>query len=348
MTTRSLALTVCASSLFAVAGCELEGTAPGEGVTAEATGTVASASTVPNGRELNGRELNGRELNGRELNGRELNGRELNGRELNGRELNGESLDGLGVAFASTDGIRLDGRELRRAELDGTWLEARDARGRRYAREDFEGARLDGVLDDGRKLPLRIDSIHPHQGPGGGDAHAYAISFRTDAGWEPYCGTDARGRPVKAIPLAGRWNYRQGMAGGGDHLDDAGALTFACEGFVLAKCVGLGYRPWAEARGVELAEHHQACTRLMRADYCGDGTPHTVNGVAVNVYDAVGLQRDTKRWAFEAEWTAGGARCVAQNRQGPFPACAASLRTAGCGARANFRTGTLLMSEDRP
>ena len=58
-----------------------------------------------------------------------------------------------------------------------------------------------------------------------------------------------------------------------------------------------------------LADYHQACTRMLRADYCGDGTPHTVDGTLINIYDGIGIQRDTDDWAFEAEWTTTGARC---------------------------------------
>ena len=30
---------------------------------------------------------------------------------------------------------------------------------------------------------------------------------------------------------------------------------------------------------------HEACVRMVRADYCGDGRSHTVDGMAIDVWD---------------------------------------------------------------
>jgi hypothetical protein len=97
-----------------------------------------------------------------------------------------------------------------------------------------------------------------------------------------------------------------------------------------------------------LAPYHQACTRLLRADYCGNGTSYTVDGTLLNLYDGVGIQADTERWNLEAEWTEGGARCMARRRlsSSASPTCQASLQSASCGASSHFSTGTLLMNED--
>src|SRR5207302_1954997 len=54
--------------------------------------------------------------------------------------------------------------------------------------------------------------------------------------------------------------------------------------------------------------------RMIRADYCGDGTSWTVNGRRINVYDGLGVQTDTASWSFEAEWDAHGARCLHATR----------------------------------
>jgi hypothetical protein len=50
----------------------------------------------------------------------------------------------------------------------------------------------------------------------------------------------------------------------------------------------------------------------LRADYCGDGKGHTVNGTLVNVWDNWGIEREDLEvdWPLEAEWTSDGAKCV--------------------------------------
>jgi ADYC domain len=92
---------------------------------------------------------------------------------------------------------------------------------------------------------------------------------------------------------------------------------------------------------------------MLRADYCGNGQPGTINGWLVNVYDDAGVQADTEndaQWVFEAEWSASGAICVDEYRalelvvSGDVPACALEKINDDCGD-AGFVSGTLLMSE---
>jgi len=111
---------------------------------------------------------------------------------------------------------------------------------------------------------------------------------------------DASGAPRHAVPLANRWDYRSGVEGGGSEIEEPSRFTFACAGYALAECVEMGYRSWATAlscvggdcKKVSLAPLHQACTRMLRADYCGDGASFTINGTLINVYDHLG---DPKR-----------------------------------------------------
>ncbi len=120
-----------------------------------------------------------------------------------------------------------------------------------------------------------------------------------------------------------RLSHEQGTADGGSWIDDPDAITFACEGYVIAKCVTAGYKPWkrvmtcSPGEGCEktdLANHHQACTRALRGDYLGDGTAHTNDGVPINIYDGLGLRIDSDDWTIEAEWDADGAVCINQTR----------------------------------
>jgi hypothetical protein len=166
---------------------------------------------------------------------------------------------------------------------------------------------------------------------------------------------------VLAVPLNGAWDLRQGVPGGGAWTDDADAFTFACDGFVLAKCVAMGYAPWREGRScvagphgkdctkkLSLAPYHQACARMLRADYCGDGTSHTVDGTEANAYDSIGIRSDSEDWAAEAEWAGAGALCLARLRTplAPVPSCVDDLEEADCGRRAG--SPALIVSEVQP
>jgi hypothetical protein len=60
---------------------------------------------------------------------------------------------------------------------------------------------------------------------------------------------------------------------------------------------------------------HQACTRMVTADYCGDGTPHTITGRPIEVYDYYNptvndISADPVAQFFESEWTPDGANSV--------------------------------------
>ena len=78
-----------------------------------------------------------------------------------------------------------------------------------------------------------------------------------------------------------------------------------------------GYKPWHAARGdVAMRDLYDACVHMVRADYCGDGTPHTRNGTPIDIYDRFGIQQDEPKsgMRFEAAWGPKGAVCVARTR----------------------------------
>jgi hypothetical protein len=243
---------------------------------------AASADVVSNGTNLNGTNLNGTNLNGTNLNGTNLNGTSLNGASM------------AGVALANL-------------HLDGGQLVAQGPHGTTLAGADLIGAHLSGNLDNGDVLSLRIDDVATGSAPNG-DLYYYTVRYqRGDGSWGMLC-ADETGNPTSAIVLAGRWSYAQGVAGGGAHIADAASFTFACRGAALAKCAEWGYKPWRSVRGVNLAPYHQTCTRVVRADYCGDGVSHTQDGQVINLYDNLGVQTDTRPWLGEASWDPNGAR----------------------------------------
>jgi hypothetical protein len=283
----------------------------------------------------------------------ETNGTMFNGTMFNGVMFNGVMFNGTELAPLPLAGIRLGGQALAGVSLAGASLTGTLPGGTAVRGAGLAGAVLTGSLSDGRALTLRIDAVTAS--PDDPDIQRYAVSYQApgSSAWTPLCGTDGNGAAVKALPLAGSWDASHGTPTGGAHLDAPGVFTFACEGYALAKCVEFGYAPWRSATEClapgdcqqrSLAPFHQACTRMLRADYCGDGTPTTRDGTAVDVWDGLGIQHDdAQTWTFEAEWGPGGATCVDETRwstlpDGVTPAvsyvhdhCPARWKTPGCG-----------------
>lgn len=284
----------------------------------------------------------------------------LVGRDLNGTSTTGIDLDGRQVESVSLHNVQRAGETLSAVWLEGGELQAVSQSGRKFKRWALVGAEFEATLDDGLPLSIRIDAIERAHGKGLQGVYRYLVTYEAAGGQrEPLCGRDDDGLPIRALPLAGRWNLAEGVPGGGSHVDDPDAFTFACEGFTLAKCVEGGYPPWREVlvcepgQGCErtsLAAHHQACTRLLRADYCGDGVSHTHDHVWINMVDGLGIRVDEDSWAFEAEWDAAGATCVRTTRSpgNAAPACFEYLQSDECGDPVHFDQGSLLYSEVTP
>ena len=56
---------------------------------------------------------------------------------------------------------------------------------------------------------------------------------------------------------------------------------------------------------------------MARADYCGDGASHTLDGTWIDIYDGLGIQKktlDDDGMMFEASWSVNGATCVSKPR----------------------------------
>lgn len=174
--------------------------------------------------------------------------------------------------------------------------------------EDAElgvGAELDARDELGGAVRLRIDAIEVD--PRGGDElPLYTVSARDGGGWRAYCPSGAA-----TVVVPGAWDSR------GGYVEDPTLTTFACTDGAIAKCVRMGYAPWRRVGGVTLLEHHLACVRMIRADYCGDGVSHTRDGTRVVVWDDLGLvAREPSAGALEAAWSRDGAVYLARPRRG--------------------------------
>ena len=127
--------------------------------------------------------------------------------------------------------------------------------------------------------------------------------------WRDFCRSDKHGGRL-AFP------YRGNIDATGRFDASADTVSLACSSGAVSKCVSLGYVPWSEVGDVSLLNHFQACLRMIRADYCGDGVGHTQDGVQIDVYDNTGIQQmeGGPDFSFEASWGPDGAICVEKTR----------------------------------
>ncbi|HEX8699753.1 MAG TPA: ADYC domain-containing protein [Myxococcaceae bacterium] len=182
------------------------------------------------------------------------------------------------------------------------------------------GTVLQGTSSDGKSVEVAICGAEPSaEDPG---MVWYRIEAWNDVAqeWENPCVALDRVPDPRALAVSGTWDAS------GAHQSHPGKLTFACENGAITKCIRWGYKPWAATRdGQSLASLHQACTRMARADYCGNGRSHTHEDTTIDMYDRLGVLArtteasadwDPRRASFEAAWAPDGATCLARTRDG--------------------------------
>jgi hypothetical protein len=173
--------------------------------------------------------------------------------------------------------------------------------------KDLKGTQLSAFDEQGRKLNFQIKDVELDPKDAQKETYLYTVFYQDTANyqWKNLCQPDAE-NIAKAISLSGSWDEK------GTHIESQELFTFACTNGALAKCVRLGYKPWKKIQGKSLGNYHQACTRMIRADYCGNGNSHTKDGTPVDVYDVLDIQKPTSNnsMAFEAAWEPGGATCI--------------------------------------
>lgn len=253
------------------------------------------------------------------------------GSNMQGSNMQGTALQGLGAQGAVIQGFRFDGATLggaplanlrvqrgelvaeqgpvtlRGAALAGARLQAQIRRTGATSTTDLVQYRITNVMSE-------LSNYDPTRT---GSTYLYTLEqwVEDNQSWQPACAPDQDGRSA-AIPIAAIWGDRA------ERIESSELFTFGCTAGVIAKCYRWGYRPWLTGYGADMAEMHQTCTRMARADYCGDGRSHTRDGTWINVWDTLPAPGPIQRHGllaplgmlFEAGWDADGAVCLSQAR----------------------------------
>jgi hypothetical protein len=145
--------------------------------------------------------------------------------------------------------------------------------GRILTSPDLVGAVLDTVDEDGRAITVRIDTVAQDPTDLSGDIwlHGFSVLDHEAGLWREFCQSAPDGTRA-GFPLAGRWTTDM------RHLPASSSFTLTCTSGASGKYVRMGYKPWRKVGTDSLWEYHQACVRVIRADYGGDGISHTRDG----------------------------------------------------------------------
>lgn len=206
--------------------------------------------------------------------------------------------------------------------VEGANLVVKNGTAVQFANVDprFMGLRLSAVVGGGELEIVGASALRP-------GVTRYRLIHHTGAGPVPYCADD-----LGAVPIKGRWTAT------GLHEQDT-TISFACDDAVGYKCTDWGYPAGALGPGSVGWDHHQACTRMARADYCADGTPHTFDGTAIVIRDLIsGAMPDLDdptvpqlvqsphpappdRFWFEGAWSGGASpvKCLSKVRWASMP-----------------------------
>ena len=171
-----------------------------------------------------------------------------------------------GITLASSFWGQAMSDQIAGVQVDGTVLRIRFASGHVMSGRDLTGATL-SFLQAGPFPPLKVKVESVETDPLDPDHetllyHLLAVDTETGRTGE-LCDPDVRGERW-AFPLRGQWNAE------GRRVSSSAGFTLTCADGAQGKCVRFGYKPWKTLpNGARLEAYHQACIRLVRADYCG-------------------------------------------------------------------------------
>jgi hypothetical protein len=181
------------------------------------------------------------------------------------------------------------------------------------------GTALQGADGDGRPVEVALCGAEPAASDPTMVWYRIELWDVESSTWKNPCIATTQVPSPRALAVQGLWDES------GARHEVPGKFTFACENGAIAKCIDWGYKPWAQKDGQSLQELHQSCTRMVRADYCGNGRTHTREDTPIDLYDGLGILKRTTEaspeWtpeqaSFEAAWSPEGASCLARRRDG--------------------------------
>ena len=180
------------------------------------------------------------------------------------------------------------------------------------AQDQLPGTVLTLGDGSGAQRRIRIDAVEHDARDPRGEVMLYTLSEPDPATGELHnaCQPDPDGRRL-GFPLPGAFTPD------GSYVAAPGRILITCTGGAEGKCVRFGYQPWRTLPdGTSLEPYYQACVRMVRADYGGDGIGHTRNGTPIDLFDRIGIQRDEigPGMTLEAAFAPDGAVCVAHPR----------------------------------
>lgn len=198
------------------------------------------------------------------------------------------------------------------AAVAGTTFRVTLPDGSVIAQEQLPGTVLTLGDGSGAQRRIRIDAVERDARDPLGEIVLYTLSEPDPATgqWRNACQPDPDGRRL-GFPLAGAFTAD------GRYVPASGRILITCTGGAEGKCIRFGYKPWRTLPdGTSLEPYYQACVRLVRADYGGDGVGHTRNGTPIDLFDRIGIQRDEvgPGMTLEAAFGPDGALCVAHPR----------------------------------
>jgi hypothetical protein len=188
-------------------------------------------------------------------------------------------------------------------EVEGTEFKLTLSDGRILRSAELVGATLT-IYTSGGPMRLRIDAVE--RDPDAKTPPVWLHSLSTegpDGAFHNVCEAGPDGRR-QGFPLAFR-----PRSDGALEPSESGSFELVCTAGARGKCVRFGYLPWTAETAREV---YNACVRMVRADYCGEGEGTTRNGTLIDHYDGVDIEEPGQdpRFEFEAGWTAAGAVCV--------------------------------------
>jgi hypothetical protein len=289
-------------------GVSVQGVSP-QGVTPQGLG---AQGITPQGLTVQGLQAQG-------FSGQGLSPQGLTAQGLTPQGIQAQGLQPQGIQPQGLQGVALRGATAEEANLwlsgapseigaenivaialENGVLRVRTNQGASLEDSELVGLLLPFSATTGEVLWIRLSALSTH--PDASDVPLYSLELEG----ENLCGEGGAGLFVPGI-----WDEagtrHDSVTTDGRRVD----TTYACTRGVITKCVAWGYRPWTQG-----SEIHEACVRMARADYCGDGVPHTEEGTMIDMFDTRGIQTPVADdgFTFEAGWGPNGAVCVNEPR----------------------------------